>query len=105
MLIDLFYYHIERISIDDWMGQNTHYKILVEFVFGVQKVKWLVVEVEGEGFHIVVPKDEDSDYINPMIYEWEEDGKWGDFDLSKILEKYILANRQSFDSIIKGTFE
>lgn len=103
MLIDLIHHYMEKIDYEQWMTFNSYYVPIIQFVFGDNPYVWTIVEVEGEAFYLEVGTAQNS-LINVILLEWGEDDQWGDFNLATVAEKYILANRTSFNDIIKGTF-
>ena len=99
-LIDLFYHYMAEIDFNVWASKNSFYYTLLEFTD--DKVFWFLTEMEDTGFYLCC-KWGGEERIAVLIYEWKDNDQWGDFDLAKLIEKYIRKNRQTFDSILKGT--
>ena len=104
MLIDLYHYHISRVTINDYMSTNSYYKTLVEFVHGHggHTCKFSMDEMENEAFYLKVESN-GSQQVFINIYEWRLEDTFESLNLAPQFEKYIRLNRQTFDSLLKGT--
>lgn len=103
LVIDLFYYWNDKVDTNEWLLNRYAYYCLFKFrIFGLL---WSVHEVERDEFYLAVGKSEQEEsIIQVKIFEWQETTQWGDFNLAKLVDKYIKANRISFDDIIKKRF-
>lgn len=104
LLIDLFYYHLNNTG--EWWESRYGNKEVIGFVFGHVPLLFKIIESDNEAFYLVVSKDTSgkTDLVAANIKEWQEDEQFSDFDLFKIVEKYIIKNRITFDDIVKGRF-
>lgn len=103
LVIDLFYYWNDKINLKEWAMNRFAYHCLLKF--RIFDLLWSIHEIEAHSFYLAVGKNEEElSIVQVKIFEWQETTQWGDFNLAKLVDKYIKANRISFDDIIKKRF-